>query len=188
MAPSKPRVTRKKVASSKNPTPKMNKRAGSKRLATPQDQFSDDQTPMDTQQTISQKMDALLRVVTDLTIRVSGFEEKQDKGEPSVMTSQVTPAPIGEIAPDVRRWVAERLRRPMPLNPDTEDTSDEEEYPPPRWGNNLKSGMQRTGASMVIHKVTWPHEVVYTSGAKGPPTLLHSVLLITDVNQFGIYV
>ena len=77
------------------------------------------------------------------------------------MTSQVTPAPIGEIAPDVRRWVAERLRRPMPLNPDTEDTSDEEEYPPPRWGNNLKSGMQRTGASMVIHKVTWPHEVVY---------------------------
>ena len=44
-----------------------------------------------------------------------------------------------------------------------EATSDEEECPPPRWGNNLKSGMQRTAASTVIHKVTWPHEVVYTS-------------------------
>ena len=30
-------------------------------------------------------------------------------------------------------------------------------------GNNLKSRMQRTGASTVIHKVTWPHKVVYTS-------------------------
>ena len=64
MAPSKPRVTRKKVPSSKNPTPKRNKRAGSKTLDTPQDQFSDDQTPVDSQQTIAKKMDALLHVVT----------------------------------------------------------------------------------------------------------------------------
>ena len=76
MAPSKTRVTRKKVASFKNSTPKRNKRAGSKRLATPQDQFSDNQTPVDTQQTISQKMDALLCVVTDLNTWVSVFEEK----------------------------------------------------------------------------------------------------------------
>ena len=92
MAPRKPRVTRKKVAFSKNPTPNRNKRASSKRLATPQNQFSDDQTSVDSQQIISQKIDTLLRVVTDLTTRVSVFKEKQDKGEPSVMASQVTPA------------------------------------------------------------------------------------------------
>ena len=69
---------------------------------------------------------------------------------------QVAPTPIDETAPDIRRHVAKRLRRAIPLNPDTEDeaTSDEEENPPPRTGNNLKSGMQRTGASTVIHKVT----------------------------------
>ena len=43
-------------------------RAGSKRLATPQNLFSDDETPMDMQQTISQKIDALLHVVPDLTM------------------------------------------------------------------------------------------------------------------------
>ena len=48
------------------------------------------------------------------------------------------------------------MRRAIPLTPVTEDeaTSDEE-HPPPRRGNNLKSGMQRTGASTVIQKETW---------------------------------
>ena len=30
----------------------------------------------------------------------------------------------------------------------------------------MKSGMDRTGATTVINKVTWPHEVVYTSDGK----------------------
>ena len=34
---------------------------------------------------------------------------------------QVTPMPIDEIAPDICRHVDERLRRAIPLNPDTED-------------------------------------------------------------------
>ena len=46
------------------------------------------------------------------------------------------------------------------------DTSDEEEQPPPRWREHLKSGLHRTGASMVLNKVTWPHEVVYTLDGK----------------------
>ena len=93
MAPTDPRVSRGNVASSTNPTPKRNKRAGSKRLATPQNQFSDNQTPVDMQRTISKNMDALLRVVTDLTMRISVFEEKQDQGEVSVRASPPTSPP-----------------------------------------------------------------------------------------------
>ena len=139
----KPRVSREQVASSTNPTPKRTKRAGSKRLATPQNWFSDDQTAVD-MQTISKKNDALLRVVTDLTMRVSVFKERQDQGEASVRASpptfpprrrarrQVTHTPIDELAPDIRRHVAERLKRAISLNPDTQDEamSDEEEHLP----------------------------------------------------------
>ena len=90
------------------------------------------------------KMDALLCVVMDLTMRVSVFEVGLDQGEASVRASppisppkrrarhQVTPTPIDEIAPDIHRQVVEQLRRAIPLNPDTQDeaTSYEEEHPP----------------------------------------------------------
>ena len=82
--------------------------------------------------------------------------------------------------------MAEQLRRAIPLNPDTEDgdTSDDEEHPPPGWGKNLKSGMQRTGASTIIHKVTWPHEVVYTS--EGKPTSYQELTIPRFVQGFLI--
>ena len=85
MAPSKSRVSRKKGPSSTNPTPNRNKRAGSKKLS--HNQFSDNQTLVDIQQTISKKIDALLHVVTHLTMRVSVFEERQDQGEASVISA-----------------------------------------------------------------------------------------------------
>ena len=44
--------------------------------------------------------------------------------------------------------------------------SDEEEQPVPKWRKHLKSGLHRIGATTVLKKVTWPHEVVYTSDGK----------------------
>ena len=103
------------------------------------------------------------------------------------MPSQVTPTPINEITPDVRRHVAEQLRRAIPLNRVTKDeaTSDEKEYPPPRQGNNLKSGMQRTRSSTVIHKVTWPHEVVYPASYQELTILLfiHGYLITMEFEE-----
>ena len=49
-----------------------------------------------------------------------------------------------------------------PSTPDG-NIADDDEQPPPRWGNHQKSCIDRTRASTVLHKVTWPHEVVYTS-------------------------
>ena len=130
--------------SSTTPTPKQKKRIARKRLVSPQNQLSDDQTPVDMQQAVSQKLYALLHVVMDLSTRVAAFEERQDQGEAVVTVSpppspprrragrQATPAPYDEIAPEVRRRVAERMRRATPLNLDTEDrnTSDDEEHLP----------------------------------------------------------
>ena len=64
--------------------------------------------------------------------------------------------------------MAERMKQVTGITGDTtdENTSDEEEQPPPRRGKHLKSGIDRTGASMVLHKVAWPHEIVYTSEGK----------------------
>ena len=60
--------------------------------------------------------------------------------------------------------MAKRMRRTTPRNGNTYDVNplDDEVHLPPRRENNLKSGNEMTGASTVIHKVTWPHEVVYT--------------------------
>ena len=108
-------------------------------------QSSDDQTPVDIHQDVSKKLEYLLHVLTDLsTHRFSDDHTTMHHGEASVRAStptfpprrrarhQVTPTSINEIAPDIHRRVAERLRRAIPLPPDTgdEDTSDEEEHPP----------------------------------------------------------
>ena len=66
-------------------------------------------------------------------------------------------------------------------------TSDEEEQLGPRWRRLLKSGLHRTGATMVLNKVTWPHEVVYTSAGKPAtyqhisiPLFIHGYLIVMD--------
>ena len=92
------------------PTSRRNKRADSQRLANPQNQSSDDQTPVDIHHHVSKKLDPLLHVVTDLSTWVAAFEGRQDQGQASVMASpptspprrrarhQVTPTPYDEIA------------------------------------------------------------------------------------------
>ena len=111
---------------------------------------------------------------------VAAYEGRQDQGEASVTASpptlpprrrarcHVTPASYIDLAPEVYRCVADSMRRATPSMQDTNDKnpSDDKKHPPPRRGSNLKSGIDRTGASMVIHKVNWLHEVVYTSEGK----------------------
>ena len=149
-------------------------------MANPENQSSDEQLPVTVQQDLSQKLHALLHVVTDLSTWVAAYEGRQDQGEASVMASpptlpprrrarcQVTPSSYIKLDPEVCRCVADSMKRATPLNADTNDKnpSDDEKHPPPRRGSNLKSGIDRTGTSMVIHKVTWFHDIVYTSDGK----------------------
>ena len=62
--------------------------------------------------------------------------------------------------------MAKRIRQlPTYIGATTEgdSTSDEEQQLEPRWRKLMKSGMHRTRETVVLNKVTWPHEVVYTS-------------------------
>ena len=95
------------------PTPTRNKRAASQRLANPQNKSSDNQTHIDIHQDISKKLDHLLHVLTDLSMRVAAVEVRQDQGQASVMASpptshprrrarhQVIPAPYDEKPPNL---------------------------------------------------------------------------------------
>ena len=71
------------------------------------------------------------------------------------------------------------------------DTSDDEEYPPPRWSEHIKSSLHRTWFSMVLNKVIlWPHKVVYTSGGKpnayqniSKPLFVKGYLIVMDTEE-----
>ena len=58
------------------------------------------------------------------------------------------------------------MRRVTALNGDTTDrnTSDDEEQPPSKIGDQVRH--QKDWCLYVLHKVTWPNEVVYTSEGK----------------------
>ena len=45
-------------------------------------------------------------------------------------------------------------------------TDDENELAPRHRRKMLKSGMDSTGATTILKKITWPHEVVYASAGK----------------------
>ena len=167
MAPTKAKVGKQKGASALTPISIWTKRAGSKRLATTMNQSFDEQVPVAVHQDFSLKLDALMKVVTDLSIRVTGYEGRQKQREASVTPSPPTSPPRRRaryqgVPPPAR--VEDRMRKVTAFKGDTTDgnTSDEEEQPPPRRGNHLKSGIDRTRAFTVLHKVSWPHEVVYT--------------------------
>ena len=70
------------------------------------------------------------------------------------------------------------------------DTSDNEEQPHPRWREHLKSGLHRTGATMILNKVTWPHKVVYTLDGKpntyqdiSIPRFVERYLIVMDTEE-----
>ena len=56
------------------PTLQRNKRAGRERLANPENQSSDEQPLVAVHQELTQKLDALLHIVTDLSTRVAAHE------------------------------------------------------------------------------------------------------------------
>ena len=68
-----------------------------------------------------------------------------------------------------------------------EDSTSEEDQPAPRRRKQIKSGMDQTGATAVVNKVTWPHEVVYTSARKPAsyqnitiPQFVHGYLILME--------
>ena len=67
MAPTNAKVTKQKGVSPFTPIAKRTKRPGSKRLVTTKNQSSDEQASMAGHQDFSQKLDALLKVVTALS-------------------------------------------------------------------------------------------------------------------------
>ena len=80
------------------------------------------------------------------------------------------PDPDQEVAEEVCKRVAKRMMElpVLPSTPGGEDLStDDEDKPAPRCRRKmLKSSMDRTGATIILRKITWPHEVVYTSADK----------------------
>ena len=55
----------------------------------------------------------------------------------------------------------------LPAIAEEGSTSEDVDQPAPRRKRkHIKSGMDRTGAIPVVNKVTWPHQVVYTSARK----------------------
>ena len=86
----------------------------------------------------------------------------------------------------------ERILQVTAFTGDTTErnTSYDDEQPPPRWGKHLKSGINRTGASTLLHAVTWPHEVVYNSDGKPAtyqdlsiPVFEQGYLIIMDIED-----
>ena len=100
-----------------------------------------------------------------------------------------SPDPDQEVVEEVRRRVAKRMRQCPTLSGNTADegsSSDDEDQPATRH-KNLKSGMDRTGATNVLNKITCPHEVLYTSDGKPvsyqditAPQFVYGYLIVMD--------
>ena len=125
-----------------------------------------------------------MRMLSDLSSRVQTMEEhqKQQAASPTASRStshsirrrttrhQPTPIPELELTEEVRQSMVKRMREVPPFTSPTtdEDSMSEEEQPAPCRHEPLKSGMQHMGASMVVKKITWLHEVVYSVDGKPP--------------------
>ena len=99
----------------------------------------------------------------------------------------------------MRRRVAKRVKYLPTLLGTTanEDSSSVvEDQPSPRQRcKNLKSGMDRTGATIVLNKITWPREVLYTSESKpasyqyiSVPQFVYGYLIVMDSEMAAIKV
>ena len=160
MAPTKPNDRKSKGVAS-TPLSKRTKWAGSKRLATPLtvNQLSDDNVPVSMQDDFL--LEAFIEVFTDLSTHVAANEECHRQGQAASSTCPPTslprqtlrhggaPAPLPDVAQEIHRSVARRIRQvPAYTSATTEgDTSEEEEQLAPRWKKHLKSDLHRTGAN-----------------------------------------
>ena len=108
IAPTKAKVRKIKGASALTPSSKRTKRAGSDRLATTMNQSNDEQVPVAVHQDFSQKLDAVMTMITDLSTHVTAYKGHQKQGEPSFTSSPLTSLPRwrarhqGELAPSPR--------------------------------------------------------------------------------------
>ena len=74
-----------------------------------------------------------------------------------------------DVAEEVHCHVSKRRRQLLTYSRAMiagDSTSEEDEQHVPRWRKQLKSDMPWTRATMVVRKVTWPHDVVYTTAGK----------------------
>ena len=73
------------------------------------------------------------------------------------------------MAEEVCRCVAKRMHQ-LPAysraTAEEDSMSEEEDQHAPRRKKHTNSSIDRTGASMVVNKVTWPHKVVYSLAGK----------------------
>ena len=110
-----------------------------------------------------------------------------------------SPDPDQEVADEVRRRVAKRMRQLPTLSGTTADkdsSSDDEDQPALRCRCKiLKSVMDRTGATPVLNKIPWPYEVVYTSDGKPAsyqdisiPQFIYGYLLVMGSEEADIKV
>lgn len=80
----------------------------------------------------------------------------------------MTPTHDPGLSEAVRLRVDQRLQQ-LPLGEETtsdEDSASEEEQQTTRGHRPLKLGMNCMGATLVIKRITWPHEVVYSLAGK----------------------
>ena len=136
---------------------------------------------MTIQDDVSQKLDALVKVVADLSRWVRSTEEHQRKGEASLTICIAVLPPLlisrwrdrhqalrdmdhdPDVADEVHRHVVKRMMQVTAYTGATNDGDsmyDEEEQLAPRQRRLLKSGLHWTGVTTVLNKVTWLHEVV----------------------------
>ena len=90
MAPTKAKVTKQKRVSPFTNIVKSTKRAAVKDRLPQKNQSSDEQAPVAVHQDLSQKLDAVLKMVTDLATRVTAYEGRQKQGEAAVTPSPPT--------------------------------------------------------------------------------------------------
>ena len=84
-----------------------------------------------------------------------------------------------EVAEEVIRRVTKRLGELSVYHEATSDedykTDEEDQQVHSKKRKGLKSGMHCTGATTMIRKVIWPHEVVYT--LDGKPAAYQDILV-----------
>ena len=110
-------------------------------------------------------------------------------------SSTIAPRVTDELVPEmVRRKLARCLRRTPLLVETCTDESETVKEPAPRRkkAKAHKSGKIRTAKSTVIKRITWPHELVYTSGGKpvtyeliSLPQFVAGYLSVLDTKKSG---
>ena len=103
------------------------------------------------------------------------------------------------MAKEVCRCVANRMRQLPPYsgaNAEEDFTPEEEDQPAPsyrRRRKQIKSGMDWTEATTLVYKVTWPHEIVYTSAGKPAsyqnisiPPFVHGYMIVMVGEEVAI--